>query len=41
MKSLTKSNKRKLVAARDAQVEIAVPVAGVLNDVEVRFSVCA
>ena len=37
MKSLTKSNKRKLVAARDAQVEIAVPVAGVLNDVRSAF----
>ena len=37
MKSLTKSNQQKLVAAREAQVEIAVPVAGVLNDVRSAF----
>ena len=37
MKSLTKSKKQKLIAARDAQVEIALPVAGVLNDVRSAF----
>lgn len=37
MKSLTKSKKQKLFAARDAQVEIALPVAGVLNDVRSAF----
>ena len=37
VKSRTKSNKQKLVAARDAQVEIALPVAGVLNDVRSAF----
>lgn len=37
MKSLTKSSKQKLVAARDAQVEIALPVVGVLNDVRSAF----
>jgi len=31
MKSLTKSSKQKLVSARDAQIEIAIPVVGVLN----------
>jgi putative transposase len=37
VKSLTKSKKQKLVAARDAQVEIALPVAGVLNEVRSAF----
>ncbi len=37
VKSLTKSKKQKLFAARDAQVEIALPVAGVLNDVRSAF----
>jgi putative transposase len=37
VKSLTKSKKQKLVAARAAQVEIAVPVAGILNDVRSAF----
>ena len=37
MKSLTKSKNQKLIAARDAQVEIALPVAGVLNDVRSAF----
>ena len=41
VKSLTKSKNQKLIAARDAQVEIALPVAGVLNDVRSAFSVCA
>ena len=37
MKSLTKSNKQKLVAAADTQVELVVPVAGVLSDVRSAF----
>lgn len=37
MKSLTKSKKQKVVVARDAQVEIALPVAGVLSDVRSAF----
>ncbi|HEY1461083.1 MAG TPA: IS256 family transposase [Casimicrobiaceae bacterium] len=37
MKSLTNSKQRKLVAARDARVDIALPVAGVLNDVRSAF----
>jgi transposase-like protein len=37
VKSLTKSQKQKLIAAPDAQVEIALPVAGVLNDVRSAF----
>ena len=37
MKFLTKSKKQKLAAARDAQIEIALPVAGVLNDVRSAF----
>ena len=37
MKSLTKSSQQKLVAARGAQVEIALPVTGVLNDVRSAF----
>ena len=37
MKSLTKSKKQELVAARAAQIEIALPVAGVLNDVRSAF----
>jgi len=32
VKSLTKSKKQELAAVRDAQVELALPVAGVLND---------
>ena len=37
MKSLTKSKKQELAAVRDAQVELALPVAGVLNDVRSAF----
>lgn len=37
MKSLTKSKKRKLAAVRDAQIEVALPVAGALNDVQSAF----
>ena len=37
MKSLTKSKKQKLIVAPEAQVEIALPVAGVLNDVRSAF----
>ena len=37
MKSLTKSKNPKLNTVRDAQVEVAVPVAGVLNDVQSAF----
>jgi putative transposase len=37
MKSLMKSDKQKLVAARDARVDVAVPVAGVLSDVRSAF----
>jgi transposase-like protein len=37
VKSLTKSSQQKLVAARGAQVEIALPVTGVLNDVRSAF----
>jgi transposase-like protein len=37
VKSLTNSKQRKLVAARDARVDIALPVAGVLNDVRSAF----
>ena len=37
VKSLTKSNKQKLIAAGDAQVELVVPVAGVLSDVRSAF----
>jgi putative transposase len=37
VKSLTKSKKQKLIVAPDAQVEIALPVAGVLNDVRSAF----
>lgn len=37
MKSLTKSSKQKLIAARDAQIDVGVPVAGVLNDVRSAF----
>jgi transposase-like protein len=33
VKSLTKSSKQKLNAAHDAQVEITIPVEGILNDV--------
>jgi len=37
VKSLTKSKKQELAAVRDAQVELALPVAGVLNDVRSAF----
>jgi transposase-like protein len=37
VKSLTKSKKQKLAAVGDAQVELALPVAGVLNDVRSAF----
>ena len=37
MKSLTKSKKQELAAVRDARVELALPVAGVLNDVRSAF----
>jgi hypothetical protein len=37
VKSLTKSSKQKLVAARDAQIEVELPVTGVLNDVRSAF----
>jgi transposase-like protein len=37
VKSLTKSSKQTLVAARDAQVELAMPVVGILNDVRSAF----
>ena len=41
MKSLTNSSKQKLIAAREAQIELAVPVAGVLNDVRsALFGLC-
>lgn len=37
MKSLTKSKKQKLAAVHEARVELALPVAGVLNDVRSAF----
>lgn len=37
MKSLTKSIKQKLVAARDVHVPLSLPVAGVLNEVKSAF----
>jgi hypothetical protein len=37
VKSLTKSKKQKLAAVGDAKVEVALPVAGVLNDVRSAF----
>jgi putative transposase len=37
VKSLTKSKKQKLIVAPDAQVEIALPVAGALHDVRSAF----
>jgi len=37
VKSLTKSKKQELAAVADAQVELALPVAGVLNDVRSAF----
>lgn len=37
MKSLTKLKKQKPIVGRDAQVEIALPVAGVLSDVRSAF----
>jgi transposase-like protein len=37
VKSLTKSKKQKLAAVRGAQVELALPVAGVLHDVRSAF----
>jgi putative transposase len=37
MKSLTKSSRRKLTGARNAQIDVTVPVTGVLNDVRSAF----